>query len=641
MAASHALLRRSLRVCLPALLLAGCLTLLLAALDLAAPWPLKIAVDHAIGDAPLTGPLAPLALLPPLTLAAAAALAGLALVAAGGVLRFLRAWLVGSTVEQLAADLRVTLFAHLLHRSLRFLDRHPSGELATRLSSDVARLQELLVTVLQGTLPDVVMLAGVFAVMAWMDVRMALAALVITPGLALLVFGITPRIKARQREARDRQAALTAWSVERLRHVRALRVFGREAEETRQFAGACSAVVRSALATLRLQALFSIAADLILAAGGACILFIGVRAVLAGRLTVGDLLVTLAYLGNLYRPIRSLARLGGDTAKAAASWERLREVLEAAGEGDHAGRRQPADGGRPDPRVGRPDPRGGAPDPRMGPPGPRAGRPDDGRGRSAGRVSAAGPAVIVLHDVTFGYHPDAPVLRGLSLQVDPGEIVTVVGPNGAGKSTLLWLLLRLYDPDSGSITYGGRDLRDLDPAWLRRQFALVPQDPWILDGTVAENLRLGRSDATEAEVRAAGRIALVEEFVRALPAGYDTPVGEGGVRLSGGQRRRLALARALLRQAPILLLDEPTSGLDTASAAAVLGALRCAAHDRTLVIVSHDLRCTELATRVVVLRGGRVVAEGGRMWPVRPHGRRAGPGREEVSSVTDGAVMLA
>ncbi|MDQ7828219.1 MAG: ABC transporter ATP-binding protein [Armatimonadota bacterium] len=615
--APDALLRRSVRVCLPALLLAGCLTLLLAALELAAPWPLKIAVDHAIGDAPLTGPLAPLDPLPPLTLAAAAALAGLALVAAGGVLRFLRAWLVGSTAEQLAADLRVTLFAHLLHRSLRFLDRHPSGELATRLSSDVARVQELLVTVLQSTLPDVVTLAGIFAIMAWMDIRMALAALLITPGLALLVFGITPCIKARQREARDRQAALTAWSVERLRHVRVLRAFGREEEETQQFAGACTAVVRSVLETLRLQALFSVAADLVLAAGGAFILFSGVRAVLTGRLTVGDLLVMLTYLGTLYRPIRSLARLSGDAAKAAASWERLREVLRAENDGHPAAPRQSGGVERPHPRVG---------------------RWYGGGGRSAARVPA-GPAVIALHDVTFGYDPSAPVLRGLSLQVDPGEMVTIVGPNGAGKSTLLWLLLRLYDPDSGSITFGGRDLRDLDPAWLRRHFALVPQDPWILDGTVAENIRLGRSDATEAEVRAAGRVALVEEWVRTLPAGYDTRVGEGGVRLSGGQRRRLALARALLRQAPILLLDEPTSGLDAASAAAVLGALRRTAHGRTVVVVSHDLRCTALATRVVVLRGGRVVAEGGRMWPVSPDGCRPGSVREVVSSVADAAVI--
>jgi ATP-binding cassette, subfamily B, bacterial len=212
--------------------------------------------------------------------------------------------------------------------------------------------------------------------------------------------------------------------------------------------------------------------------------------------------------------------------------------------------------------------------------------------------------------VWFAYAEGAPVLRHLDLEVAAGERVCVVGPTGAGKSTLLALLLRFYDPDAGAVELDGTDLRDLGLASLRRQLALVPQDPWILDGTVADNLRFGRPGATDAEVEAAARAALVHEFVHRLPDGWNTQIGEGGVRLSGGQRRRVALARAILRDASVLLLDEPTSGLDAASEQAVLDALDRAAEGRTVLAVSHRLSLAARADRVVVLDGGRVVEQG-------------------------------
>jgi len=568
-------LRPHARPYLAPLILSGGLTLLLATFDLAAPWPLKIAVDHVIGRAPVGGPFAPLNRLSPLGLTAAAALMGLGLVAVAGGLRFLRAWLVGSATESLGADLRAAAFARLQRRSLRFHDRHQSGELVARLTTDISRIQDIVASTVQHVASDVLTLAGVFTVMVWLDVQLALAALDIVPGLVLLVFSTTPRIKTLQREARDRQAGLAAWAVERLRHIRAVRAFGREQEEDRTFRQAGQAVVTTSLQTLRVQALFSIAADLILAGGGALILFVGVQAVLAARMSIGELLVILTYLGSLYRPIRSLARLGSDLAKGAASWERLRELLEEEDDDVES------------PRV-----------------------LAVGRSRSA----SPGPAPIEIDDVAFAYRPLVPVLRRISLGIEPGETLAIVGPSGAGKSTLLWLLLRFYDPDGGRITLGGTDLRRLDLAWLRRQFALVPQDPWILDGTIADNIRFGRPGAVDEAVVAAGRAAMVEEFAASLPAGYDTPVGEDGIRLSGGQRRRIALARALLRDAPVLLLDEPTSGLDAGAGAQVIDALRRTARGRTVIIVSHDLRCTEIASRLVVLRDGRIVEDGG---PVR------------------------
>ena len=209
-----------------------------------------------------------------------------------------------------------------------------------------------------------------------------------------------------------------------------------------------------------------------------------------------------------------------------------------------------------------------------------------------------------------GYDVTHPVLRGISLCIERGEMVCLVGATGVGKSTLLSLLLRLYDPDSGRIALDGVDIRGLATASLRERISLVPQDPWILDGTIAANIAFGRRDASRDEIVEAARTALVDEFVVDLPAGYDTVVGEGGIMLSGGQRRRLALARALLRGSPVLVLDEPTSGLDAESEQAVMDAIAQAAAGRMTLVVSHRLRVAVLADRVVVLAGGRITEAG-------------------------------
>jgi ATP-binding cassette, subfamily B, bacterial len=306
-------------------------------------------------------------------------------------------------------------------------------------------------------------------------------------------------------------------------------------------------------------------ADLLLAAGGGLVLWLGVAAVTSGRMTLGTLLVVLAYLSSLYGPIRALARLARTLARGAASRERVLEVL---------------DSGEVVPEAAEPLP---AAPPRRG---------------------------LALRGVWFGYVEGAAVLRHLDLEVAAGERVCVVGPTGAGKSTLLALLQRFYDPDAGAIELDGTDLRDLDLGSLRRQLALVPQDPWMLDGTVADNVRFGRPGATREEFEAAARATRVDELVERLPDGWETQIGEGGVRLSGGQRRRVALARAILRDASVLLLDEPTSGLDAASEQAVLDALDRAAEGRTVVSVSHRLGLAARADRVVVLDGGRVVEQG-------------------------------
>ncbi|HEX5113836.1 MAG TPA: ABC transporter ATP-binding protein, partial [Pseudonocardiaceae bacterium] len=278
--------------------------------------------------------------------------------------------------------------------------------------------------------------------------------------------------------------------------------------------------------------------------------------VIGGSLTVGSLLVVLAYLDDLYSPVRGLAKLAGSLAKAGASAVRVHEVLSAT-----------------EAVVDIPEPR---------------------------------QAPEIIHQVRFeqvgfAYEPGMPVLHGFDLIMAAGETVCLFGPSGAGKSTVLHLLLRLYDVDCGRILLDGLDIRGLDRYSLRRRMAFVPQDPWLLDATIAENIAFGSRQATRAEVLQAGHDALVDEFAATLPQGYDTPVGEGGVRLSGGQRRRVALARAAVSASPIVLLDEPTAGLDGESADSVMHAIRASTVDRTVLLITHDRELAAIADRIVPL----------------------------------------
>jgi ATP-binding cassette, subfamily B, bacterial len=558
-------LRGFLRPYRGSLSLASGLILVETLLDLARPWPLKVAVDNAIGGQPLSGPLAVVDGLGPAGVAAVAAVAGIGLVGVGALVGYLITYLTAATAERVGADLRQAVFGRMLRLGLPFHDRHRSGDLVTRLTGDVSRVEDSMVAWFTVLVPEVLTLAGMVVVVLAVDLTLGLAALAVAPPLALVVALRRRRIRAVQRVSRDADASVASEATEVLRNVRVVQAFTREREAAGSFSGRSRGAVRAALAAMDLEARWSPIADLLLAAGGGLVLWLGVTAVTSGRMTLGTLLVVLAYLSSLYGPIRALARLARTLARGAASRERILEVL---------------DSGEVVPEAADPLP---------------AGPPRHG---------------LALRGVWFAYTEGNPVLRHLDLEVAAGERVCVVGPTGAGKSTLLALLQRFYDPDAGAIELDGVDLRRLGLGSLRNQLALVPQDPWMLDGTIADNIGFGRPDASQAELEAAATLTGLDEILRRLPDGWDTPIGEGGVRLSGGQRRRVALARAILRDAPVLLLDEPTSGLDAASEQAVLDALDRAAEGRTVVSVSHRLGLAARADRVVVLDGGRVVEQG-------------------------------
>jgi ATP-binding cassette, subfamily B, bacterial len=543
---------------IPALAAAATLALLRAAVMLAEPWPLAMAVDHAINREPMTGPLAMFTGVPPFVVLIGSAIVLVALNAAIGLLDVAGILYGERAAERIGATLRQSIFDHAMTLSPRWHDRMRSGELVSRLTTDVSRLLDGIIAVTTTVLPDTVMLGVVLVVLAAFDPQLALVGLAVTPVLAVLAIRQRRSVKNAQSRARSESGRLAAITNDLLRNVRAVQAFGRIGRASSIFGARNRKLLRVDLDALGVEARWNPMADLVLAGGAGIVLVVGGNRVLSGGLTVGSLLVVLAYLNDLYTPVRGLAKLAGSLAKAGASAARVHEVLTA-------------DEAVTDPRHAR-------------------------------------TAPLMIRDVRFenvgfAYEPGIPVLRDFNLTVHSGETVCLSGTSGAGKSTVLHLLLRLYDVDTGRILLNGLDIRGLNRYSLRRRIAFVPQDPWLLDATIAENIAFGSLRAPRAVVLEAGRVALVDEFARSLPLGYDTPVGEGGVQLSGGQRRRVALARAAVSQAPIVLLDEPTTGLDPQSAQTVLRAIQTSTAARTVLMVSHDRDVAAIADRTVLLRG--------------------------------------
>jgi ATP-binding cassette subfamily B protein len=535
----------------PALAAGAGLNVLQVGLALAQPWPLAYAVDQVIGaEHPR----------PILLVVAAGATVGLSAIA--GLLDMVGVMSVEHAAERIGAKIRARLFDHAVTRSLRWHDQMPSGELLSRLTTDVGRMVDAIVALVETLIPDMIMLVAVLVILVIFDPSLAAVGVAVLPPLALLAIRQRRRVRAAQLDARAESGRLAATTTDLMRNVRAVQAFGRTDRAARVFDIRNLAVRRSEIKAIDTSARWTPLADVVLAIGAGAVLVVGGREVLAGRLSTGELLVVVAYLGDLYSPVRALTRLSSTLAKAGASAGRVAEVLDS----------------------------------------------DDTIAERPGAIAA--PMLrdeVRFRGVGFGYDRDRPVLHDFDLRIGAGETVALIGPSGAGKSTTLHLLLRLYDVEAGSVLIDGVDVRDCKLQSLRERIAFVPQDPWLLDGSLAENIAFGASDATRADVIAASRAALVDEFALKLPNGYDTSLGENGVRLSGGQRRRVALARAAISSAPLVLLDEPTASLDPAAAASIMRAIRSATAERTVLLVTHDQDTAAIADRVIhleQLRGG-------------------------------------
>jgi ATP-binding cassette subfamily B protein len=540
------------------------------ALGLLMPWPLKLIVDNVLTRQPLPDPVSWIALLP----GEGTASALLAWFAAATVIMYLAsqavqlalAYLQAGVGARLTYALGADLFDHLQRLSLRFHGKASTGDLLRRVTTDSSCVSDLMFGVFVPALTAIITLVAVFTVMWQMDPLLALMAFLVAVPMCLLIWQFARQMTERSYQQYDLEGQIMAHAEQTLSALPVVQAFAREEHEDRSFRRLSQRTIQAYLRTLSSQLQFNIGVGATTALGTAAITWIGALHVLDGTLSIGSLIVFLAYLASLYAPLETLAYLSSSYASAAASAQRIVELMEARE-------------GVWDAPTAKPLP-----------------MPTSGHVR--------------VESVTFGYESGRPVLKGVDLEASPGEVIALVGATGAGKSTLAALLLRLFDPWEGSVKLDGTDLREIQLSSLRSQIAVVLQEPFLFPLTVAENIAYGRPEASREEIIAAAMAAKADSFVRALPQGYDTILGERGATLSGGEQQRLAIARAFLKDAPVLILDEPTSALDAGTEAHLLQALERLMLGRTTFIISHRLSMIRRADRIVVLKDGRVAEVG-------------------------------
>ncbi|MES2712360.1 MAG: ABC transporter transmembrane domain-containing protein [Pseudomonadota bacterium] len=497
-----------------------------------------------------------------------AALLMFGIVAALALATGARYYLVSWLGERIAADIRRDAYDRLLTLSPAYFEVARAGDILSRLTADIALLQSLIGSAISMGIRNTLMIAGSFGMLVATSPKLALIVAGVLPIVVapLILFG--RREKKLSRATQDRVADLGHQVEETIAGIRTVQAFTQEASAHASFQTAAEASVNTALRRIRVRAGLILAVILLGFGAVTFALWVGGHDVVAGRMTGGELSAFVLYAILLATSAAALSEVWGEVQRAAGAAERIDEVLDAV--------------------------------PAIAPPAAPAILPRPMRGR------------IAFEDVHFAYptRPAQKALDGFSLTVEPGETVALVGPSGAGKTTILQLLLRFYDPQSGTVRLDGVDIATLDPRTLRGPLGLVPQDPVIFSANAWDNIRFGRPDATDAEVRAAAEQASADRFLDALPQGFATHLGAKGVTLSGGQRQRVAIARAILREPRVLLLDEATSALDAESEQAVQQALTALSQNRTTLVVAHRLATVRRADRIVVMEGGRIVATG-------------------------------
>ncbi|VAX41625.1 Efflux ABC transporter, permease/ATP-binding protein [hydrothermal vent metagenome] len=535
-------------------------------LRLLEPWPLKFIFDAALHETGTNstgvGFLDKLAPGTMLTLCAVALVVIVAARAGASYLRRVGFALAGNIV---LTEVRADLFAHIQRLSLTFHSKRRTGDLATRLTSDIGRLQEIVSTAVLPLIAHILTVLGVAIIMLIIEWRLALVAFAVLPLFWLSTQRIGKKIRNTARKERERHGEMGAIATEALGSISVVQSLGGEDTHNKRFGARNLSSLKEGVKGKRLAAQLLGTADIFIALGTAIMLWYGARLVMQGELQVTTLLVFFFYHKNMTRPIRNVAKYSGRTAKALASAERIVELLDTA------------------PTLK----------------------------ESPNAVEA--PRTIerlAFEHLRFGYEPGTLALDDFTLEAKVGTVTALVGPSGAGKSTLMNLLLRLYDPDSGRITIDSRDIHDFTINSWRRRIAVVPQETTLFAGTIRENISFGQSDISEERVVEAAKLACADEFIMRMPEGYDTLIGERGNTLSEGQRQRLAIARAAVREAPILILDEPTASLDNENTELICRAIRNLARNRICFVISHDLRTIIDADQIVCLNRGRIAEHG-------------------------------
>lgn len=534
------------------------------AMELASPWPIKLVIDHVLLNQPLpTGyawlqPLFAQGSVVALSVLAAS-IAVIALLAGG--FAYLQSFLSAKVGFEMVYTLRCELFAHLQRLSLSFHNQARSGELLNKVAADTNLVRDVFADWAIHFVAQWLLLIGVLGIMLMMNWQLALVVIATLPLLYLVLYVLNRRIRLSARSQRKREGMAISRLNEVLSSIALVQAFGREGFELERFSLESAQSLEAGLKSARSAAAVSKAIGVSTAIGTAGTVFGGALLVQRGSLTPGDLLVFVAYVSSLFRPIKDLSKIWAKFSRARAGAERVAEVFAI----------------EPDIRD----------------------RPDAvAASRLAGRIE--------FDDVSFGYRDDAPLLDRVTLRIEPGERIALIGASGAGKSTLVRLLLRLYEPQRGTIRIDGRDIAAYTRESLRREIGIVLQDTILFGASVRENIAYGKPDATLHEIEQAARAAYAHDFIVELSEGYDSLVGERGCMLSGGQRQRICLARALLKQPSILILDEPTSAIDAQSAAAIDRAIDDMHAGKTLLVIGHQFSGFAKFDRVLSLKGGRL-----------------------------------
>lgn len=554
----------------------GTLVIILAAMlvqtamSVAGPWPLKIILDNVVGSHKLA-PWLDDFLRPVLDgsskmqIAAAAATAAVLIAIVGAIASYFANYYTTSVGQWVAKDLRLRTYHHLQQLSLSYYDTHQTGTLLSTITSDIQTIQSFASSSTLGILVDMLTIVGMLFIMFRLNWDFTLIAVAVTPFMLLLVSRFKKAVKKATHEVRKQQSKIVAVVEQGLQSMKVVKAFGRQELAEKELADVSHASVDASLKARRLKALLSPIVAITVSFCTAIVLWRGSALIIAGLMTAGALTVFLSYLNKFFKPVQDLATMTNAIAQAAVGVERIRGILEAdAIIPEHPDAREPQ--------------------------------------------ALAGE--IEFEHVAFAYSAEAPVLTDVSFHIKAGQMVGVVGPTGCGKSTIVSLIPRFYDPTAGTVKIDGADIREYKFHAMRDQIGYVLQETVLFEGTVRDNIAYGCKGVTEEQIMEAAKLANADEFIARMPHGYDTMVGERGETLSGGQRQRIGIARAIVRNNPILILDEPTAALDTESERLVIEALERLMKGRTVITIAHRLSTIRDADKIIVLKGGVVAEEG-------------------------------